>query len=116
MGLGEGTRQMTIEALEWAISGRANVCAIVVSEVLFFRLDAADKIKIVQVTPDLSHLMLGDGRIRRFLRSIFQKTQQPVMFTYFALETGHRKIRVELSALWEFSLTAEGPGSFMLLA
>jgi hypothetical protein len=104
---------VSIIALETAIYAQTNVCAAVVSERLFFKLDGHNRLKVEQRRVGLQSALLGDGPIRRFFRHLLQKTQEPITFTVFVLE-GATRVRVELATLWDFQLDDDGPNSFVL--
>jgi hypothetical protein len=104
---------MSISTLDAAIDANANVCLAIVSEKLFFQLDRLFRLKLVQAQIVLTDSSMGDGRVRKFFRTVLQKTQQPVTFTYFLLE-GAQRVRIELATLWDVQLDDDGPRSFAL--
>jgi hypothetical protein len=104
---------VSIGAFEAALASNASAYLAVVSQRLFFRLDALGKVKLEQIHLPISEIALGDGLARRPFRGLVQKAQQPVTFTYFLLE-GDRRIRLELAALWGLALDEDGPKSFAL--
>jgi hypothetical protein len=104
---------MSIQALDAAFKGRDDVRLMIVSSQLFFHLDDKGRIGINQKTPDLREILPGSGSARRFLHRFMAKTNEPITFTYFIGDFG-RNVRIELDALWDIKLAAEGPGSFIL--